>query len=289
MSALPEHPRSSTLGWALPEPTPGWMPVPAWVSFPWLRAGFSVRQGGVSQVYGPDEQNLSWTAEDDAARVAANRGAYLAAVARGAAMELVTLQQIHGCVVRDIDAETGPLMSASGRAVLQGDGLITQTPGRMLGMVTADCVPVLVADTRLRAVGAFHAGWRGTVARIAEHGIAMMRARYGSHSQDLVAAIGPSIGPCCFLVGDEVRAQFVAEFPYGEALVSTSAGGLHLDLAEANRRQLLTAGVPTENVQLLAECTACTRTADGARKYFSHRAEQGFTGRMLSVVGVAPE
>lgn len=262
---------------------------------PWLRAGFSTRQGGGSSAYGADELNLGWTAEDNATVVASNRAHFVALAAEEDAMQLVTLQQIHGCGIRDADREPGPLMNPEGKALLDGDGLLTRTSGRMLGIVTADCVPVLVVDARQRAVAAFHAGWRGTVERIVEHGIAALQVNYGSAPEDVFAAIGPSIGPCCFEVGEEVRARFASAFGYVEALVAKSASvaagesRFHLDLQEANRRQLIDAGVMPEHISMLAECSACTCLADGRRKYFSHRSEKGVTGRMLSVIGIASD
>ncbi len=169
---------------------------------------------------------------------------------------------------------------------------------------------MLVADTRTHAVGAFHAGWRGTLARIVERGIGSMRLRYGSEPGDLVAAIGPCVGACCYSVGEEVRSGFDGQFAYAATLFSERAEAdvvrerypmmfmnvrapghgdsemkAYLDLVEANRRQLLDAGVPASNISVLAECTACTRLPDGRRKYFSHRDEHGFTGRMLSAIG----
>ncbi len=279
--------------------TPGFLQIPGWDWFPWLRAGFSTRQGGDSQAYGPNEQNLGWTAEDDPAVIARNRAAFFAAIANNASIEPVTLQQIHGCAVRDMDREPGPLMSPEGKALLQGDGMMTGTPGRMLGILTADCVPVLVADPQNHAVAAFHAGWRGTLARIVEGGISAMAARFGSDPSELLAAIGPSIGSCCFAVGGEVRTQFLSAFSYGAELfnevpahvASSSAEDIdiHLDLTQANQRQLLAAGLPGENISLLSECTACTRLEDGRRKYFSHRSERGVTGRMMSAIAIVTD
>ena len=269
--------------------------VPTWQTWPWLRAGFSTRRGGRSSVYGSGEQNLGWTAEDDAEIVRCNRAAFVALAGEGRAMQIVTLQQVHGSRVRDLDAEALPLMSPEGKALLTGDGLFTGTAGRLLGILTADCVPVLVVDARRRAVAAFHAGWRGTVAGIVEQGVAALQSAYKSDAETLWAAIGPSIGACCFEVGEEVRDQFRAAFPYGDALVSRSASSaagearFHVNLQEANRRQLIKAGVAPETIWMSGECTACTRLPDGRPKYFSHRAERGITGRMLSVIGVAGE
>jgi polyphenol oxidase len=183
-----------------------------------------------------------------------------------------------------------------------------------VGIQTADCVPVLLADTRTRAVAAFHAGWRGTLARIVERGVGAMQLQFGSRPRDLIAAIGPAIGPCCFAVGEEVRGEFESQFAYAPELFSevydadpvrrkypmlfltARAPGhsnlgpqIHLDLWQANRRQLLDAGLRPKAITVVAGCTACSRLANGLRKYFSHRAEQGFTGRMMSVVGTRQE
>ena len=100
-------------------------------------------------------------------------------------------------------------------------GLVTDLQGVMLGVQTADCVPVLIADVNKRAVAAIHAGWRGTVARIVEQGCATMQKEYGSRPEDLVAAVGPSIGACCYAVGEEVRSEFGSQFEYADASVQT--------------------------------------------------------------------
>ena len=304
--------------------------IPAWQNFPWLRHGFSTRAGGVSTVYddvpGASSLNLGWTTHDAPAHVAENRRRFLAEVAGGSADTvpcslfpvpcLITLRQIHSGMVRVVEsgdlAIEGRLQTADGRALLRGDGIMTSQPGLLLGIQTADCVPVLLADVRHRAVAAFHAGWRGTLARIVQRGIGTMRLRYGSRPQDLLAVVGPSIGPCCYAVGEEVRFQFESQFAYAPDIFSevydsdpvrdkypllfltARAPGhsnigpqIHLNLWEANRRQLMDAGIPAKRISVVGECSACSGlgTATG-RKYFSHRAESGFTGRMLAVVGV---
>jgi YfiH family protein len=273
---------------------PGIEQIASWQQYPWLRAGFSTRQGGQTTAYSADkvgEQNLGWTDSDDPAIVAENRRCFLAGVAGDADFpEFAALHQIHGEVIHTIAAGHGPLSTPEGKAVLRGDGVISRLPGLMLGVQTADCVPVLIADTRTRAVGAFHAGWRGTLAQIIEHGVGRMKLDLDSRPEDLIAAIGPAIRPCCFAVGAEVRHEFAGRFAYAPELfsnVDNPALGpqIHLDLHEANRRQLLAAGLLPAAITVIAECTACTRLGDGRRKYFSHRAEQGFTGRMLSVIG----
>jgi hypothetical protein len=268
--------------------------VEGWKRYEWLLHGFSTRDGGISQVYGGATLNLGWTKEDDPTSVAENRTRFLGAVCgERAGSVLVGVRQIHSGIVRVVrkadGALEGTLQTKEGKAVLEGDGLITDMPGVLLGVGTADCVPVLVVDVTRRVVAAFHAGWRGTVARIVERGIAMMREEYGSQATDLVAAIGPSIGSCCYTVGEEVRSEFGRQFSYAEKLFvrPTDSGGVRLNLWEANRRQLLAAGVAEASIAMLSECTSCARNQSGGLRYFSHRSEHGIAGRMLNVVGVA--
>jgi purine-nucleoside/S-methyl-5'-thioadenosine phosphorylase / adenosine deaminase len=176
----------------------------------------------------------------------------------------------------------------------------------LLAVKTADCVPVLVADVQRRAVGAFHAGWRGTVARVVEKGIGEMRRQFGSLPRDLRAVIGPSIRRCCYQVGAEVRAEFESQFSYADELfeevfdanalhvrypllfLNQRAPGhgelgpeIHIDLVEANQRQLQDTGIRRQHISVIDGCTAC----DTAR-FFSHRAESGQTGRMMAVIGI---
>ncbi len=263
-------------------------PIKAWDQYPWLSAGFSTRQGGATAVYGaPGEMNLGWTKEDDPAVVAENRACLVSLVTNDdlVGWQLVTMRQVHGNTVRVVVNDGSPLFTPEGKAVVEADGLTTNERGLMLGVQTADCVPVLLADTRLRAVAALHAGWRGTVARIAEHGVATMEREFGSRAEDLVAAIGPAIRRCCFAVGEEVRERFAAEFVYADDLFLKDAGQLYADLHMANQRQLIGVGLSPDAITTIAECSACSRAADGQRRYFSHRAERGITGRMMSVIG----
>jgi polyphenol oxidase len=266
--------------------------IAEWKPHGWLRHGFSTRQGGISSIYGGRTLNLGWTKEDDAASVAENRRRFLAEFnGQDDGSVLVGVRQIHSGVVRVVregdGVFEGRLQTADGKAVLEGDGLMTNVPGVLLGIGTADCVPVLVVDVEKRAVAAFHAGWRGTVAKIAESGIATMREEYGTRPEDLVAAVGPSIGACCYTVGDEVRSKFEEQFAYANELFSRKGDEVRLDLWEANRRQLLDAGLDEARISVVRECTACARDESGALRYFSHRGEKGVTGRMLNVVGLA--
>lgn len=300
-----------------PRRAPGLIRPVGWDAFPWLHAGFSTREGGATTAFGyPGDLNLGWNVNDPAATVAANRKRFLHAVAGPNPGQLVAIRQFHSPLIRLIGPDSGvpanaPLATPEGRPVLRGDALITNRRGLTLAILTADCVPVLVADTRRRVVAAFHAGWRPTLARIVERGIGAMRLQFGSQPKDLIAAIGPGIGACCYSVGEEVRFDFESQFAYAPALFSevydsdpvrdkypllfltARAPGhsnigpqIHLDLIEANRRQLLDAGLRASKISIVGECTACTRLPNGQRRYFSHRDEHGYTGRMLSVIGI---
>jgi polyphenol oxidase len=283
--------------------------VATWKSYPWLLNGFSTRVGGVTTVYSQKEVrelNLGFTASDSKQNVIENRRLFVNEVVRKSGRDkenppLVTLQQIHSSVIHRVDQA-----DASETAVLKGDGLMTDCAGILLGIQTADCIPVLIADRKKRAVAAFHAGWRGTLKRIVEIGVGKMQLEFGARPKDLVAAIGPGIGQCCYAVGEEVLDEFVSQFNYADALfrefndsdpikekypllfLTARAPGhsklgphLHLDLVEANRRQLLNAGLREESIYISRECTSCAPD-----RFFSYRASRGFTGRMLSVIGI---
>jgi YfiH family protein len=260
--------------------------IALWDRFEWLRHGFSTRVGGVSRVYGGNDLNLGFTKDDSPEAVRENRRRFAEAVSGVAGLPIVAVRQVHGTEVRlVVEGEPG-WTDAEGRATVEADGLMTAASGVLLGVQAADCVPVLVADTRLRVVAAFHAGWRGTVSGIVEKGVAQMQAQFGSKAEDLVGAVGPSIGACCYTVGDEVRERFHEAYAYAAELFAMRETGLHLNLHEANRRQLLSAGLGPDAIAVVGECTACTRLGDNRRKYFSHRAEDGFTGRAMGVIGI---
>lgn len=281
-----------------------WLPVPGWEKLPWLWHGFSTRLGGVTRAYsapgGQGELNLGFTAGEDRPGVVRNRQLLAEAITGNPETAIITLKQIHSNVV----VRTGAADHES--EPRRADGQMTAEPGLLLGIMTADCIPVLVADLRRRAVAAFHAGWRGTVRRIVECGIGRMRLEFGSRPEDLRAAIGPGIGACCYAVGEEVRAAFESQFAYARELFSEvydpdpvrlkypmlflnqRAPGhaapllsLHLNLAEANRRQLLDAGLKPGQIQCVGGCTGCQ-----TGRFFSYRAEHGRTGRMMAVIGI---
>jgi YfiH family protein len=284
-----------------------WLPVPGWEKLHWLWHGFSTRRGGLSRAYCPEDApgdlNLGFTSVDDREAVVRNRCLLSEAVTGDPGTPLFTVRQIHSSVL--VVAAAG---DAARERSLKADGLMTDEPGLLLGVQTADCIPVLVADRKRRAVAAFHAGWRGTAKRIVENGVGRMRLEFGSRPEDLIAAIGPGVGACCYAVGEEVLSSFESQFAYAAELFrevgdtdavrtrypmlfltqrapghSPMGPSLHLNLAEANRRQLLDAGLKPRSIQWVGGCTSCHPAL-----FFSHRASRGHAGRMMSVIGIRP-
>ena len=174
---------------------------------------------------------------------------------------LATLRQIHSAAC----------VAAAGRRGMlgEGDALLENTPGSVVAVRTADCLPILLVDERLRAVAAVHAGWRGTVAGIAQRAVEAMRGQFGSVPRDLHAAIGPGIGPCCYEVGPEVAAQFGQQ------------GRAHVDLGGANQQQLMDAGVTPERIYASNLCTMCR-----SEEFESFRRDQEAAGRSYSFAGI---
>jgi purine-nucleoside/S-methyl-5'-thioadenosine phosphorylase / adenosine deaminase len=268
---------------------------------PWLVHGFSTRVGGVSLLERPAQAlNLSFTDWDNPKNVESNRAKLLIATgARG--MALVTLRQIHSDIVHVVDSP--PALPP------RGDAVISRTPGLLLAVQTADCVPVLLADKRRGVVAAVHAGWRGTLGRIVSKTVGHMRMAFGSQPRDVVAGLGPAIGRCCYEVGPEVAQGFAAQFPQArdwfDGPFDQLATGeepnpfrwlsmippghdppppsVQLDLWAANRWQLLDAGVPESQILSSDLCTACHTDL-----LFSHRKESGRTGRLMAVIGIKP-
>jgi len=267
----------------------------------WLVHGFSTRLGGTSRAYGRNSLNLGFTKQDSRAAVQRNRMIFLETLGarRGKKLwPLVTMRQVHSDLIHCVEAVP--------EQTLVGDGLITAVPQLLLAVLTADCIPVILVDTKKHAAGVFHAGWRGTVKRIVEKGVGEMRRCFGTRARDIKAAIGPGVHNCCYSVGEEVRAQFESQFDYADKLfhevkesdpirekypllfLTARAPGhselpknIFLDLVEANRRQLMDTGVSPKNIDTSQLCTSCRTDL-----LFSHRKENGNTGRMMAVVGI---
>jgi polyphenol oxidase len=274
---------------------------------PWLVHAFSTRRGGVSRVYGGNALNLGFTKHDSRAAVERNRALFVKKLgvtdgrqAADVAWPLITLRQIHSDLIHRVDSRPDH--------ALMGDGLITNTPGLLLAVLTADCLPVIVVDKKRHAAGVFHCGWRGTVKRVVEKGVGELRRYFASDPRDLVAAIGPGVQGCSYEVGQEVRERFQTQFAYADSLfrevkesdlirekhpllfLTARPPGhaelpvkLFLDLVEANRRQLVDAGLSPKKIEASSLCTACNTDL-----LFSFRAEKGVTGRLMGVVGIRP-
>jgi len=260
----------------------------------WLVHGFSTRPGGVSDLGGEKVLNLGAVEWDKRANVEENRKRFLAA-AGASGLEFVSLHQIHSDVVRIFDATPGKQC--------KGDALATNRKGLLLGVRTADCSPVLVVDPKKRVVAAIHAGWRGTLARIVAKTIGQMQMEFGSEPKDLLAAIGPTIGGCCYEVGTEVAADFSAKFSNASEFFDELRTGdepnplqwlnmmppghqpppkkVLLDLKKANRLQLIEAGVRESNIFVSELCTSCD-----VGRLFSYRKEGAMSGRLLGVMGI---
>jgi YfiH family protein len=268
--------------------------VPVFTKIPWLVHGFSTRQGGVSDAGGGKVLNLGAVEWDTRENVEENRRRFQAAL--GAADHtLLSLHQIHSDVVRSIDSVPAKQC--------KGDASVTKQPGLLLGVRTADCAPVLVVDPKKRVVAAIHAGWRGTLARIVAKTIGQMQMEFACRPQDLLAAIGPTIGGCCYEVGTEVASAFAAKFAnasdfFDELRTGDEPNPLQwlnmmppghqpppnkvlLDLKKANRAQLVEAGVREENIFVTELCTSCD-----VDRLFSYRKEGASSGRLMGVIGI---
>ena len=268
--------------------------VPALTKLPWLIHGFSTKPGGVSDQGGERVLNLGFTEWDTKDNVLENRRRFQSAL--GASdLQLVSLKQIHSDVIHLFDV--APSQSC------QGDASVTNRPGLLLGVQTADCVPILLVDPKKRAVASIHAGWRGTLRRIVVKAIGQLQMHFKSKPGDLFAAIGPSIGGCCYEVGTEVATQFLSQFAEAPEWFHEFRTGdepnpiqwlnmmppghqpppknVLLDLRKANRAQLLVAGLRAPNIFVSGLCTACYRDL-----LFSYRKEGPQSGRMLSVIGI---
>jgi YfiH family protein len=222
--------------------------VPALSAVPGLVHGFEQRAPGDGRE----------TADESRARVAR---------ALDGSGRLLLLKQVHGAVVAEAPWDGRP----------EADASLAALPGWLLGIQTADCLPILLVDPSRRLVAAAHAGWRGTAAGVATRAVAALVAR-GSRPADLVAALGPGIGACCYEVGEEVREAFG---PSGTAFFRPGPRGRpHLDVRAANARQLLDAGLLPGALHHVADCTRCR-----ADLYHSYRRDGRAAGRMISVVG----
>jgi YfiH family protein len=269
-------------------------------TIPWVVHGFSMRGGGGSLLNGERILNLGFLDWDKRKSVENNRAKFIAAL-DAEEMNLAPLRQFHSDLIHFFQK---PAQQAP-----RADAGITRAPGILLAVHTADCVPILLVDRQRRAIAAIHAGWRGTLKRIVMKTLGRMQMALGTESRDVVAAIGPAIGACCYEVGPEVAQAFAGQFgtardwfdgPFDQLAAGDTPNPLqwltmvppghqppaprvNLNLHAANRWQLLEAGIAPENIFVSDLCTSCRSDL-----LFSYRREGSRSGRMLAVVGIRP-
>jgi YfiH family protein len=275
----------------------------------WLVHGFSTRAGGASILASEhngkrrkrvreEVLNLGFAEWDSHENVLENRNHFFSA--HGAAkMRIITLRQIHSDIVHRVDHD-------SPGEPLQGDAHFTREGGVVLTVQTADCVPILLADPKRRAVAAIHAGWRGTLRRIAAKTLGRMQMEFGTDPAVVIAALGPGIGRCCYEVGPEVAREFQAQFPEAQEWFEAPPNFFsaaedtnwlpwlsmrppghpapepraRLDLLAANRAILAAAGISPENIVTSEFCTSCRTDL-----FFSYRRERP-TGRQMAAIAI---
>jgi len=296
-----------------------WIKCSAFSRIPWILHAFSLRGGGVSRTLASG-LNLGFTPQAKRAEVEENRRRFFSQL--GAEhFAIASLRQTHSSTVylAGLDASGNLGYQLAGSSVPreitaplpEGDALLTDQPGIILSVRTADCLPVLLVDRHRKAVAAVHAGWRGALARIVEKAVGEMRRLFGSQPEDMLAALGPSIRVCCYEVGQEVPDAFGGRFANSEKFfrrdpaassharaaaaplsslslrtpghAPAAAPVARLDLVAVAEEQLVCAGLRTANIQPLPFCTACRTDL-----FFSHRKEGNLTGRMMAVIGIRP-
>jgi YfiH family protein len=239
---------------------------------PLVHAVFT-RLGGVSQA--PfDTLNVGHRVGDDEEAVAVNHGRIYARLDLKAEC-IATPGQVHSNRVAVVTA------GDEGQLIPSTDGLVTDVPGVALLLRFADCQPIFLYDPANSALGLIHAGWRGVALAIARRAVETMQEAFDTRPQDLVAGLGPAIGPCCYVVGRNVAAAMGYALPNWNKAMSPEGSRWRLDLSAANAQQLAAAGV--RNIEQAHLCTSCNN-----HEFFSHRADNGHTGRFAAVAYLRP-
>jgi YfiH family protein len=229
--------------------------------------GFTTRRGGASrEPY--DSLNLGGGLGDEAGDVEAN----WEALRKATGLAFARVRQVHG---------EGVVMADARPELPEADAVVSVRPGLAACVAVADCVPILIGDPRSGAVAAVHAGWRGTLAHVAARAVEALAREAGAQTSDLLAAVGPAIGPCCYEVSHEVAQAFKDDL--GHRVADPRAGSSRVDLWLANELVLRRAGVARERIEVLGRCTACEPDA-----FFSHRRDRGRTGRQVGFIAPPP-
>ncbi len=216
---------------------------------------------------------------EDAANIVANRELLAGLLSMNEELHYIVAKQTHSDHIKVITHKENQGWETLEDAIEDCDALITNVPGIVLSILTADCVPILLYDKEKDVVAAIHAGWKGTQAHIALKTVQKMHAMYGCDPKDIIAGIAPSIGACCYEVGKDVAEHF-----FNVPKSFTAVGDKYmLDLPYINQQQLLKAGLHEEQIQMSELCTACDVT-----QFFSYRKEKGCSGRFMSMIGLKP-
>ena len=229
--------------------------------------------------------NLAGFNEDSAENILENRRRFLKLFPRASGdWALAGCWQVHGSDARLVNnlAEAKPAEDAHGDTIYC-DAIISNADGVLAGVKTADCVPILIGDPVSGSFAAVHAGWRGTLAEIATRTLQRMTDAYDTNPREVVVAVGPAAGSCCYEVGPDVIDPFKNKFPDHDMFTETRAGHACINLLESNRNQLIAAGVDAQKIQIAPLCTMCRTDL-----FFSYRREknvQGKVGRLMSVIG----
>jgi YfiH family protein len=240
----------------------------------------TTREGGVST--GPfTSLNLGLNTGDVSQHVLRNRRKVLSALG-WKSESLISPIQIHGKSVVTVTQNLSGRGTGDSDLGLGGaDGLVTREKGLMLMIKVADCFPVILYDPLEKAIGLIHAGWRGAASGIITEGIAAMVASFGCKPENIEAGIGPGIGACCFVVGEDVREAFKQQNLGDDVLQTDEGKRLHCDLKKIISRELLTGGLKKGSIGIAAACTCCN-----GGLFYSHRREKGKTGRMAALIGL---
>lgn len=256
---------------------------PALDALPFVRHGFSTRLGGVSQgIYA--SMNLSFTRGDSPEKVRENFRLFCTAIGVSDEQVVVSAQEHHTVLYNATAADRGRGVTRE-RGYTDIDGLLTDEPGVVLCTQYADCVPLFFVDPVRRVVATAHSGWKGTVAGIGAVTVERMRRDYGCRPADILAAIGPSIGPCCFEVDEPVYQAFSKMAVWAEECACRRENGkFYIHLWEINRRILLRAGLSAEHITVTDICTRCYPNV-----FWSHRAAGGERGSLAGFISLREE